>query len=124
VIKLAIPLLHVSTAAQAEEFYCNRLGFRREFAHRGDETKPDPCYTGISRDGVWRHLSSFAGDGVSGGVVNLLVDNVDVLYAEFLAQGVPIAEGVPIAGGPVDQTWGTGEMYVKDADGNCIRFMS
>jgi len=124
VIKLAIPLLHVSTAAQAEEFYCNRLGFRREFAHRGDETKPDPCYTGISRDGVWLHLSSFSGDGVSGGVVNLLVDNVDVLYAEFLAQGVPIAEGVPIAGGPVDQTWGTGEMYVKDADGNCIRFMS
>ena len=57
-------------------------------------------------------------------MVNLLVDNVDVLYAEFLAQGVPIAEGVPIAGGPVDQTWGTGEMYVKDADGNCIRFMS
>ena len=123
-IKLAIPLLHVSTAAQAEEFYCNRLGFRREFAHRGDETKPDPCYTGISRDGVWLHLSSFSGDGVSGGVVNLLVDNVDVLYAEFLARGVPIAEGVPIAVGPVDQTWGTGEMYVKDADGNCIRFMS
>jgi catechol 2,3-dioxygenase-like lactoylglutathione lyase family enzyme len=30
-LKLAIPLLHVSDSAQAEEFYCSRLGFRRHF---------------------------------------------------------------------------------------------
>jgi uncharacterized glyoxalase superfamily protein PhnB len=117
-IKLAIPLLHVSNSAAAEEFYCKRLGFRREFAHRGDEAKMDPCYLGIQRDGVWMHLSSFSGDGVSGAVVNLLVENVDMLQAEFVAKGVPIAVG------PVDQTWGTREMYVKDVDGNCVRFMS
>ena len=117
-IKLAIPLLHVTDSAAAEEFYCKRLGFRRDFAHRGDEAKADPSYMGIERDGVWLHLSSFSGDGVSGGVVNLLVENVDTLHAEFVAKGVPIAVG------PVDQTWGTREMYVKDADGNCVRFMS
>lgn len=117
-IKLAIPLLHVSDSAAAEEFYCKRLGFRREFAHRGDAAKADPYYMGIERDGVWLHLSSFSGDGVSGGVVNLLVENVDRLHAEFVAKGVPIAVG------PVDQTWGTREMYVKDAVGNCVRFMS
>jgi uncharacterized glyoxalase superfamily protein PhnB len=49
-------------------------------------------------------------------VVNLLVDDVDALHDEFVAKGVAIA--VP----PVDQTWGTREMYVKDADGNCLRF--
>ena len=117
-IKLAIPLLHVSDSAAAEEFYCKRLGFRRDFAHRGDEAKADPCYMGIERDGVWLHLSSFSGDGVSGGVVNLLVENVDTLHAEFVAKGVPIDVE------PVDQTWGTREMYVKDADGNCVRFQS
>ncbi len=117
-IKLAIPLLHVSNSAAAEDFYCNRLGFRRGFAHRGDEAKADPCYMGVSRDGVWLHLSSFSGDGVSGGVVNLLVDDVDALHAEFVAKGVRIDVA------PVDQTWGTREMYVKDADGNCVRFMS
>jgi len=72
---------------------------------------------GVSRDGVWLHISSLSGDGVSGGVVNLLVDNVDALHAELIAKGVRIAVG------PVDQTWGNREMYVKDADGNSIRFM-
>ena len=115
-LKMAIPLVHVSNAAAAEDFYCGRLGFRREFAHRGDAALPDPCYMGITRDGIWMHVSSFSGDGVSGGVVNLLVDNVDALHREFVAKGVPIAVG------PVDQTWGTREMYFRDPDGNCIRF--
>jgi uncharacterized glyoxalase superfamily protein PhnB len=116
-LKFAIPLLHVSNSAAAEDFYCNRLGFRREFAHRVDDAKPDPCYMGVSRDGVWLHISSFSGDGISGGVANLIVDDVDALHAELVAKGVPIAVG------PVDQTWGTREMYVKDADANSIRFI-
>jgi uncharacterized glyoxalase superfamily protein PhnB len=116
-LKFAIPLLHVTNSAAAEDFYCNRLGFRREFAHRVDDAKPDPCYLGVSRDGVWLHISSFSGDGISGGVANLIVDDVDALHAEFAAKGVPIAVG------PVDQTWGTREMYVKDADGNTMRFI-
>ena len=116
-LKVAIPLLHVSSSAVAEDFYCNKLGFRREFAHRADSAKPDPCYMGISRDGVWLHLSSFSGDGVSGGVANLIVDAVDTLHAEFVAKGVRIAVE------PVDQTWGSREMYVRDADYNCLRFI-
>jgi len=40
------------------------------------------------------------------------------LHAELVAKGVVIAVG------PVDQTWGTREMYVRDADGNCLRFQS
>jgi hypothetical protein len=72
VLKLAIPLLHVSSALEAEDFYCSRLGFRRRFAYRVDETKADPCFLGLSRDGVWLHVSSFSGDGVSGGVASFL----------------------------------------------------
>jgi uncharacterized glyoxalase superfamily protein PhnB len=116
-LKLAIPLVHVSNSAVAEEFYCNRLGFRREFAHRADEAKPDPCYMGLSRDGIWIHASSFSGDGVSGHVVNLLVDDVDALHSELVARGVKISVA------PVDQTWGTREMYVRDPDNNCVRFI-
>jgi len=115
--KLAIPLLHVSNSTAAEDFYCNRLGFRREFAHRFDDAKPDPCYMGVTRDGVWLHVSSFSGDGISGGVANLIVEDVDALHAELVAKAVRIDTE------PVDQTWGTREMYVKDADGNCIRFI-
>jgi uncharacterized glyoxalase superfamily protein PhnB len=115
-LKLAIPLLHVSDSIAAEDFYCRQLGFRKEFAHRGDS--PDPCYMGVSRDGVWLHLSSMSGDGVAGGVVNFFVEDVDVLHDEFVSRSVPIDVG------PVDQTWGNREMYVKDADGNSVRFMA
>ncbi|MEP6994933.1 MAG: VOC family protein [Acidobacteriota bacterium] len=46
----------------------------------------------------------------------LRVDDVDALHAEFVAKQVSIALE------PTDQTWGNREMYVKDADGNSIRF--
>jgi catechol 2,3-dioxygenase-like lactoylglutathione lyase family enzyme len=116
VFKSAIPVLHVRHAAAAEEFYCGRLGFRRRFAYRPDDSSPDPCYMGLEREGVWLHVSSFSGDGVSGGVVFLAVEDVDALHAELVARGVNIDAG------PVDQTWGNREMYVKDADGNSVRF--
>jgi catechol 2,3-dioxygenase-like lactoylglutathione lyase family enzyme len=115
--KSAIPVLHVSSAAQAEEFYCEKLGFRQQFAYRVDEIRPDPCYMGLRRDGVELHVSSFSGDGAPGGVVFLLVDDVDLLHAELVAKSVPIALE------PTDQSWGNREMYVKDSDGNSIRFV-
>lgn len=116
-LKAAIPVLHVSSSAAAEELYCNSLGFRLEFAYRIDERRPDPCYMGLTRDGVALHLSSFSGDGVAGNVVFIVVDDVDALHAELVARGVPIA--MP----PTDQTWGNREMYVTDRDGNSLRFV-
>jgi uncharacterized glyoxalase superfamily protein PhnB len=117
-IRRAIPLLHVSNTAAAVEFYCHGLGFQLEFEHRPDGVTTDPCYMGVSRDGVWLHLSSFNGDGVGGAVANLIVDNVDRFYDEYTARQIRI--DTP----PVDQTWGSREMYVKDADGNCLRFIA
>ncbi len=58
---------------------------------------------------MWLHVSSFSGDGVSGGVVHLEVDDVDAVYFGHVAKGVPIDSG------PMDQTWGARELYVKDA---------
>ena len=115
--KLAIPVLHVSNTASAEEFYCKRLGFSQQFAYRFDEAQSDPCYMGLARDGVRLHISSFAGDGVSGGVVFLVVEDVDALHAELKAKGVTIDLE------PTDQSWGNREMYVSDLDGNSIRFV-
>lgn len=115
-IRLAIPVLHVSSSAAAEAFYCGGLGFRKEWAYRVEESLADPCYMGVMRDGVTLHVSSFPGDGVARGVVFLLVDDVDALHAELVARGVPIDLA------PTDQTWGNREMYVRDPDGNSIRF--
>lgn len=114
-LKFAIPVLHVSSSVAAGQFF-NRLGFRQEFAMRPDAAKADPCYMGFKRDEVLLHVSSFSGDGVSGGVVYVAVDDVNALHRELVTKGVPIDTG------PVDQTWGTREMYVKDTDRNSIRF--
>ena len=115
--KIAIPVLHVSSAAVAEEFYCQRLGFRQTFAYRFDDSQPDPCYIGLMRDSAQFHVSSFSGDAVSGGVVFLVVEDVDALHEELKTKGVTIDLE------PTDQSWGNREMYVSDADGNSIRFV-
>jgi len=64
-IRRAIPLLHVTDSQKALRFYCHGLGFQLEFEHRPEGVTGDPCYMGVSRDGVWLHLSSFSGDGVA-----------------------------------------------------------
>jgi uncharacterized glyoxalase superfamily protein PhnB len=117
VLKQAIPVLHVRSATAAEEFYCNKLGFRRQFIHRLNESMPDPCYMGLARDDAQLHVSSFSGDGVSGGVVYLRVDDVDGLHATLLRDHIDITME------PTDQSWGNREMYVKDPDGNSLRFI-
>ncbi len=114
--KFAIPVLHAASSAAAEEFYCDRLGFKQTFAYRPFDGV-DPCYMGLKRDNVEIHVSSFSGDGVAGGVVFLRVVDLDVLHQELKAKGVVIDLG------PTDQSWGNREMYVNDPDGNSIRFV-
>ena len=46
----------------------------------------------------------------------LLVDDVDALHAEL------VANGISVSGQPIDQTWGTREISVRDADQNGITF--
>lgn len=115
--KAAIPVLHVASSTAAEDFYCQKLGFERRFSYRIDESMVDPCYMGLCRDGVWIHVSSFSGDAVPGGVVYLIVENVDSLHATLLKSGVAVDLE------PTDQTWGNRETYVTDPDGNSIRFV-
>ena len=112
----AIPVLHLSSSAAAEDFYCRQLGFRQRFAYRPSDGN-DPCYMGLTRDDATLHLSSFPGDGIAGGVVFLLVDDVDELHRELLQRKV----GIDLE--PTDQSWGNREMYVIDPDGNSIRFV-
>lgn len=72
----------------------------------------------LLRDGAQLHLTSFK-DGVVGAwtsTVYVFVDDVDALYAEFLAKRI----SMPSA--PIDQDWGTREIGVRDADRNVITF--
>jgi catechol 2,3-dioxygenase-like lactoylglutathione lyase family enzyme len=115
VLKIAIPVLHVRSSEAAEQFYCGKLGFQRQFVYRPFDDRKDPCYMGLTRDRAELHVSSFSGDSVCGTAVYLLVDDVNALHEELRGK-------VTIDTGPVDQSWGNREMYVKDPDGNSIRF--
>ncbi len=116
-ILVAIPLMHVSSSKAAEDFYCAKLGFTKEWDYRPAAPALDPAYLGLQRDGVSLHLSSFSGDGVAGGVAAFYVRDVDALFTEFTSRGVTIQLE------PYDQSWGNREMYVRDADGNSLRFI-
>ena len=109
-LKTAIPELHVSNSLPAKDFY-SRLGFECVSSWG----QGDPSYMAFVRDGVRLHVTSFR-DGAIGASVYVDVDDVDGLYAEFVAKGIQTTSP------PVDQTWGTREIVVRDADGNSIRF--
>jgi len=114
-LKLAIPLLHVSNAEAAQEFYCRGLGFRLHSAYRPGD-RAEPCYMAFVRDDAWLHVSSFPGDGVSGNGAFIVVDDLDGLHEELVRNGLSIDLS------PTDQTWGNREMHVRDPDGNRICF--
>ena len=113
-VKIAIPLLHVSDPKAAGDFYCRQLGFEKTFSYR-PFGESEPCYFELIRDGIRLHLSSFPGDGKPGNAA-VLVDNVDELYKEFIHKGVTIDLI------PTNQSWGNREMYIEDFDKNSIRF--
>jgi uncharacterized glyoxalase superfamily protein PhnB len=114
-LKTAIPEIHVSSSVQAQEFYGTALGFECVSSWRPDESADDPCYMAFVRDGVRLHVTSFR-DGALGTSVYVFVDDVDALHSEFAVKGVQTTSP------PVDQSWGTREITVRDADGNSVRF--
>jgi len=112
----AIPVIQVSGSVAAEEFYCKGLGFKLLSSWRPDETKDDPRYMTLVRDGARLHVHSFQSGTVGAGAVYVFVDDADALYAEL------VANAVPVSGPPIDQTWGTREITVRDADRNVVTF--
>jgi len=119
-----VPIIRVIDMRSAIDFYGSKLGFGKEFHYSAG---PDgPWYAGLSLDGNHIHLSTFAGDGAIGTAVYCYVDDVDALFERFRQAGlkVPGRPESPVEEGPVDQTWGMREFYVRDPDGNSLRFGS
>lgn len=99
-------------------FYTQVLDFRR-----ADGDDPTPGFAVLVRAGDLLFLSTGSGDGEFGQAIVVMTEDVDTLFAKFLARGltIPESEG-PVHKGPTDQTWGTREFYVDDPDGNTLRF--
>jgi catechol 2,3-dioxygenase-like lactoylglutathione lyase family enzyme len=92
----------------------------------GDDDGSDPSYCLLMREGHSLILSSHKGDGTFGQAIVVETDDVAALFRKFRSRGLKTS-GNPEAPkevheGPIDQSWGTREFYVKDPDGNTLRF--
>ena len=123
-VKGMVPIIKVRDMRSAIEFYGLTLGFVTDFSYSAGPN--GPTYAGVSLDGQQIHLSTFAGDGVTGTATYCYVDDVDALFQKFLRAGLkaPGNPDSPVEEGPVNQTWGMREVYIRDRDGNTLRFGS
>lgn len=118
-----IPTVRCRRMETSIDFYTKVLDFEC-VEHGGDR---DPSVSVLMRGGSLLCLSSHGGDGAFGQAIVVLTDNVDALFQKFRARGLK-TPGNPDAPaevheGPINQSWGTRELYVDDPDGNTLRFV-
>jgi uncharacterized glyoxalase superfamily protein PhnB len=106
VIEQVVPVVPVSRIAVAAEIL-QKVGFELAWQHNPGQNLRYAEFT--HPDGLSVHASESRGDGIGPVVVYFRVSNVD----ELAAQAGTTAE---------DQTWGTKEFWLRDADGNTYRF--
>lgn len=113
-----IPLLKVKNIVNAVDFYTNVLDFELKYPF---EELNIYCVSLVNKEA---ELQLTETDGFFGAVVNVMVDNVDVLFQNYLKRGLitPKKPDSPVHKGPIDQTWGMREFYVTDIDNNTLRF--
>jgi catechol 2,3-dioxygenase-like lactoylglutathione lyase family enzyme len=118
-----IPTVRCRRMETSITFYTQILDF--EWVD-GDDDKSDPSFSVLMREGDSLILSSHKGDGTFGQAIVVQTDDVEALLRKFRMRGLK-TPGNPDAPkevheGPIDQSWGTREFYVKDPDGNTLRF--
>jgi catechol 2,3-dioxygenase-like lactoylglutathione lyase family enzyme len=116
-----IPLLIVRDLPEAVAFYTQVLDFGLALA----TPENTPFYAILKRGEDELHLNLTPGDGRFGHCSAIVVcEDVDTLFSSFQAKGLtlPVRPDSPVHQGPVDQSWGTRELYVDDPSGNTIIF--
>ena len=115
-----IPIFRCRNMKDAISFYTNILDF--ELKESG--ASPDDWVVVLANGDAELLLTSLEGDQKIGIAANVLVENIDDLFAKYLKRGLDISNkgGSPVHQGPIDQSWGNREFYVTDIDGNTLRF--
>jgi uncharacterized glyoxalase superfamily protein PhnB len=102
----------VVDAQRSASFYCDVLGFDKDWEHRFAEGWP--LYVSVSRGALTLHLSEHH-DGETGGTeLFVRVDDVDAVYAQLVDRGL-VAESPP-----ADQDYGVRDFHFTDPDGHRI----
>ncbi len=117
---MLIPTFGVGDIRKAATFYTQIL----DFTLASLMTPEAPFYAVLVRGGDELHLS-LPGARPPGGMSAIVVcEDVDGLFRQFQARGLQPCDRADSAvhQGPVDQTWGTREVYIDDPDGNTLCF--
>lgn len=113
-LERCVPTLRVQNAEAACRYFCEQLGFQKDWEHRFEAGLP--LYVSVSRDGVGLHLSEHSGDGPPRVRVYIYVRDPEALFEELKARGARVTRE------PERQPYGTLEFSVEDLDGNGIHF--
>ena len=105
---------------KALAFYTGILDFQPKYPG----TSPEDGVVTVVIGDAELELTIYEGDYLFGSVVNVLVDEVDDLFKKFIARGysTPKKQNSPVDEGPIDQSWGMREFYIRDLDGNTLRY--
>ena len=109
-----VPALRITDYERSKAFYVKGLGFTVDWEHRFEPHFP--VFMSIVRDGMQLYLSEHTGDCQVGGLVHLLIPDVDAWYLEFQNRNVIVTEAP-------NNDLGFRNMTVTDPDGNQLRFM-
>jgi catechol 2,3-dioxygenase-like lactoylglutathione lyase family enzyme len=110
-----IPVLRVTSLAEARAFYVDFLGFTFDW---GDDASADqPVYAQVSRNGVQLHLARESAGGAPGALLFRGVEGLDAYHRELDAR-----RGQFAASAIVFTPWDSREFAVVDPFGNHLRF--
>ena len=112
----AVPSLPVKNCAEALRYYCEVLGFKKDFddAILGVERT---LFAGVSRGECQLTLNQHDRQEYRA-TVGCEVDDVDLLHQEYRSRGVTIVLS------PQDEPWGERHMAIADCYGHELHFSS
>ena len=123
----AVPLFYSSDIRRSLEFYTGILGFELRYPEYRELSLTNGVIDLVS-DGAILQLSRHMGKNPTPSSANLELETpaqVDALFAQYTSRGLDQSHRTnsPVHLAPLDQTWGTREVYIDDPDGNtlCLR---
>ena len=116
-----IPIFRCSDLKMSIAFYTTILDFKCKDA----DASPQDWVVSLKNGTAELVLTRLEGDQKIGIATNVLVTDIDTLFKKYVARGLDTSkkENSPVHQGPMNQSWGTREFYVTDADGNTLRFV-
>ncbi len=117
---MLIPTFAVRDIREAATFYTDVL----DFTLVAVMTPEQPFYGILTRGDDELHLSLNTRGSPGGQSAIVVCEAVDALFARFRARGLKPTERTdsPVHQAPLDQTWGTREVYIDDPSGNTLCF--